>query len=704
MKKFGLLILLVVSAAHADSVPVSPDPETVIVVGSAPDPDDRTAARDRDRALADAPFVTVVRPDEHPATASVADAIGATVGTQTRSLGGLGAYASVSVRGAGPGHTAVTIDGVPLARIAAVTTDLARFALASFSEVVLYRGTVPIELGGAGVGGALDLVTRLGRGERGERFRASLGAGSFGSRHAHAHYGDSHLDGKLLSSTTINYQGAVGDYTYFADSGTPLNSADDRFAKRANNAFDQVDVSSRVGTADRSAAGGIRVAYKDQGLPGTVHQPANAASLATLDVVADATAQIAVGGAITRQRGYVLVERQHLADPLGELGLGTQARNYVTLSGGASSTWAVALGRHRLATGVEVRGDWFRDSDAQGMRVALTGTRVGAAALAAFDIALDPDASLVVTPAFRLDALRTAPTAMTEGADALEPVPARLDVVPSPRLSARALVHRDVSVKASAGWYVRSPTLTELFGNRGTIVGSPRLRPERGPNAEAGIVVAPARALQLPLGGLPNLVVDRVFLEAAGFATNTHDTIALVPSGGFVAHAVNVADAVTYGAEAVGSVRLARAVSITANYTRLITAQRVPDPAFANKPLPRQPGHALYARIDVVQHAFGRRGELWFDSHWQSDTFLDQASLQRVPARTLLGAGGRIELAANLALSLSVANLANVRVEYLPLVPPPRPDLTRAATPLADMFGFPLPGRSFDLSLEWSYR
>src|SRR5690606_355580 len=123
---------------------------------------------------------TIVRADEHPATASVADAIGATVGTQTRSLGGLGAYASGSVRGAAPGHTAVTLDGVPMARIASVTTDLGRFVLASFGEVALYRGTVPIELGGAGVGGALDLVTRLGRGPRGERFHTSLGAGSFG--------------------------------------------------------------------------------------------------------------------------------------------------------------------------------------------------------------------------------------------------------------------------------------------------------------------------------------------------------------------------------------------------------------------------------------------------------------------------------------------------------------------------------------------
>src|SRR6185312_17424819 len=136
------------SASYAE--PATSGGETIIVIDKAPDP---AAVPDRDRALGDAPFVTVIHPDDHPATASVADAVGEAVGAQTRSLGGLGAYESVTVRGAPPGHTAVLIDGVPVARIAAVTTDLGRFPLDAFGQVELYRGAVPIELGGAGVGG-----------------------------------------------------------------------------------------------------------------------------------------------------------------------------------------------------------------------------------------------------------------------------------------------------------------------------------------------------------------------------------------------------------------------------------------------------------------------------------------------------------------------------------------------------------------------
>ena len=87
-----VLALVLARSARAD--------ETIVIVDR---PEDRPATRDRERALAEPPFVTIVHPDEHPATATVADALGQTVGALTRSLGGLGAFESVSVRGAAPG-------------------------------------------------------------------------------------------------------------------------------------------------------------------------------------------------------------------------------------------------------------------------------------------------------------------------------------------------------------------------------------------------------------------------------------------------------------------------------------------------------------------------------------------------------------------------------------------------------------------------
>jgi len=293
-----------------------------------------------------------------------------------------------------------------------VTADLGRYAMDAFGEVELYRGAVPVELGGAGVGGAVNLVTRLGRGER---LRASVGAGSFGARHARLRYGDEL--GGVLSSATLGYQGAAGDYTYFTDGGTPLDPGDDGYAVRRNNHFDQLDLAARAGAPDRARAGGVRLAWKRQGLPGSVAQPALDASLGTLDAIADARVAVRVGPAEARQLGYVLAERQILRDPAGELGLGAQDRGYLTVSGGGATAWSAPLGRHRATAGLELRGDRFRDVDRGGARAPLVGTRAAGAASAAAELALG--GALVVAPAARLDLVRTAPAPAAEGPDAL---------------------------------------------------------------------------------------------------------------------------------------------------------------------------------------------------------------------------------------------------------------------------------------------
>jgi hypothetical protein len=54
-------------------------------------------------------------------------------------------------------------------------------------------------------------------------------------------------------------------------------------------------------------------------------------------------------------------------------------------------------------------------------------------------------------------------------------------------------------------------------------------------------------------------------------------------------------------------------------------------------------------------------------------------------------------------LALAVENLGDERIAYLPLVPPPSPTFTSTPTALADVAGFPLPGRTFYLSLDWSH-
>jgi iron complex outermembrane receptor protein len=501
-------------------------------------------------------------------------------------------------------------------------------------------------------------------------------------------YGDRF--GDVETVVLAGYQAAAGDYTFFQNAGTDLNLRDDTYETRRNNGFSQVDVVTRAGRVDRSLVGGARLGWKSQGLPGGVQDPTAATNMSTLDVLADARGDVDVGRATARHLGYFLVENQRLHDPEGELKLGNQNRAYLTLSGGASSTWTVPLGAHRLAAGVELRGDRFRDADRMGGRAAAVGDREGGALMAGIDFALDP--TVVITPAMRFDVMRTAPIPI--GIETTEPdLPTRFETIPSPRLSARLAVNDDVAIKTSAGWYVRLPTLIELFGNRGPVIGTPDLRPERGPSSELGVVWAPATARG---------AFDRILVEASVFGTRSHDTIVFQKSVGLVTRPGNVSNAQTYGGELVASARIARTVSVTANYTRLVTEQISEDESNNGKELPRRPGHDLYARADVVRDVLDRQVSLWLDASWVSMSYDDQANFMPVPARFLAGTGARVELAGGLAASVAVENLANRRIEQYPLDPPPRPDFTQTPKALADVAGFPLPGRTLYVSLEWS--
>jgi hypothetical protein len=74
-----------------------------------------------------------------------------------------------------------------------------------------------------------------------------------------------------------------------------------------------------------------------------------------------------------------------------------------------------------------------------------------------------------------------------------------------------------------------------------------------------------------------------------------------------------------------------------------------------------------------------------------------------VPARALVGAGVRVEVAARVAVSIAIENLLGTRIVDLPLDPPPSPTFTTTPTALADVAGYPLPGRSIYVSIDWSH-
>ena len=406
----------------------------------------------RERALAEPPFVTIVRVDDREGeTTSVAEALAQGVGVHVRSVGGLGSFASLSVRGASSGQTAVLIDGVPLSRVASVTTDLGQFELGAFSELELYRGGVPVAVGGAALGGALNMVTRVGPGGGGERWRLSVGGGSFGARHLRVRNLGASADGHRAWHLAAGYAGATGDYVYRDDNGTNLELDDDRWARRQNDGYDAVDLVARgrVRGDGLTFTVGSRTLVRAQGIPGTGAVQSETASLATASELLDAGLEIPAAFGVrdlaADSHAFVFIERQRYRDRDGEIGVGAQDRRYLTSAGGLATTWSLeiadAAARHHLAAGLDVRADHVRDQDLfRGDGPSVSGWRAGIGVALADDIAFGAGGEVVVQPALRLDVERTDPIADTTsplGPMALAP---RTDLYPSPRLAARIRV------------------------------------------------------------------------------------------------------------------------------------------------------------------------------------------------------------------------------------------------------------------------
>ena len=105
-------------------------------------------------------FVTELRTGESGrALETLSEVLGEAAGVRILQYGGLGAFSTVSLRGAPPGQVAVYLDGVPITSAAHGVVNLADLPATAVERIEVYRGLTPLEMGPATPGGAINLVT-----------------------------------------------------------------------------------------------------------------------------------------------------------------------------------------------------------------------------------------------------------------------------------------------------------------------------------------------------------------------------------------------------------------------------------------------------------------------------------------------------------------------------------------------------------------
>ncbi len=606
--------------------------------------------------------------------------------TTVRSLGGLGQFSAVSIRGSTSQQVAFFIDGVPLSSGMSGQVSPSELSLDGLDRVEIHRGYLPLALGSA-IGGAIHL--RSDHRCRGPSLRAGAGFGSFVAHSLHAAY-KRRIRGFCVDAR-VALSGALGGFTFLDTRGTAQNPADDRIVKRLNNQYERVV--SQVGFAGRRGRWRIRgremLLWKRQGIPGPGHAQARSTGLDTLSARSLLNVQhptlLGARGPLTWVSG-IGIERRHYRDPQGEVGLGVDDERLLAADLYLSPRLGVPLWpQAHLDLLAEGRGELItvrEEAAVSGVCIDATRRRLALAAGAQLEQRFGERLLLAAT--FRADALRSLFPVCGDSSETDPETDDRYnDVGLSPRIAGRLQLFGGLSLRASAGRYFRAPTLLELFGDRGYVIGNGQLVAEQGSNAEGGFVVERKHGQH------------RARAHVAGFWTRSENLIQWVQSGPVI-RPMNLALATLRGLESsLHAEGWRQHLIIDASYT-LLAATNHSEESFADgKRLPGRPLHQVFARASIGHRWRLRSVALWpriaYSIESVAGTFLDTAERVAVPPRTLHGCGLSLVLAQRFHLGIEVRNLLDRRTTTWT---PPVRGATPLTVPISDFIGYPLPGRS----------
>jgi outer membrane cobalamin receptor len=620
--------------------------------------------------------VTVVDLADVPADYTVAEALDSVAGIEVQRLGGIGDWSGISVRGSTIRQVAVFLDGIPMNSDGASAINLSELPVTALSKIEVWRGNAPARFDAAPMGGVVNIITK--RGARGKSGVMTVGDYRTGALSLMA-LGRKEILGREVEHLFVadGFQTA-GDFLFYDNNATEFVLSDDTMTKRENNDKRQLNLLARLRTKKMTLTDSVLL--RDAGVPG----PGVAQALAARSAVG----RNLFGLGLSRTDGawdqtfslwdHLRVETYD--DRNGEVGVGNDwDRDRFHTLGGIWNHKMSVDSRWMLGATLGARLDQWRHTDLatgeqgdQRSRLAATVTPYGYSYL--FEDLVTVDAAL------RLQLDQNGTFGTDETTDLGDTSLDQRSILPRGGVLVRPADW--FTVKSSIGQYQRPPDFTELFGDRGSVIGNEDLRPEHGWLVDVGVRAESARGS----------------LEVGFFRRDTTDLITYVQNSQRTMVPVNLGKSQVQGLElaVAGSVGpLKSATSLTRNWSENLSS----DEAYAGNQIPGLPAWSASQESTL---AFGER----FDVHhtWShiDGNYWDQTNWYRAAPRSLHSAFLRTRMWQSLALELSVRNVFDRRVEEVPRNPLDSDDTDVIMQGIEDFHGYPLPGRTIQLSLTWS--
>ena len=603
-------------------------------------------------------------------------------GVDRRATGGYGAPIVLSIRGAEPRHTRVTLDGIALETAYADAFDLGRLAPDLVDRATLYRSLVPLIHGPAPPGGVLALATDPARAPF---VAADLTVGSHGAHRLALGVGRVRRERHRLS---LVWRGARNAFRYFDDARTPLDTTDDGERRRQNAGFEEGALGYRLrasaprGRWDLTLLGtGAR-----RGVPGATGAEAlhtrldEGHALLGARWSQDAPSRTGVGWDIALSHA---VGARRFEDPRGEFSArsASRTRDVATHSRVALQP-QLRVGARLVArtVGAVAITSWnaVDRGETQVVRQQLyAGTEWG---LAPGYRWFDPVVSVAVVQASDRGT-RTGSGGTRDGVAPNRVVEGEAQAGFTMTLAQRLRTRWTLTPTAARTHHL--PSLEARFGTGAAVIGNPALRPE----TRIGGDVTQRLAWRAP-------DIDLQLLQSA-YAREARDLVVYVEAANGVRTPENVARAGLRGLEHELDARLWDALRLRAGWAW--ARARDLTPGGASAPLPQRPRHSGFGEV-----RFERPTWAWstrVDADGERTTTRSAASL--TPTRIELGASLRWAPAfgRGVALSVEATNLLDARTDDVAL----RDGGAQVQVPraIADFTGFPLPGRQVFVSLAY---
>ncbi|NIO02234.1 MAG: TonB-dependent receptor [Candidatus Latescibacteria bacterium] len=603
------------------------------------------------------------------------------VGVHVKQYGGLGSFATMSIRGSSPNQVQVYLDGIPLNNAYTGTINLADLPTGGVERAEIFRGFAPPHLGSSAIGGAVNLVTldtsKWTEGKHLSWLEVRESYGSFGtSRHQLSLWSKLW---KLKCQFHGSYTTSNGDFVFVDDQGTPENLADDESAVRINNEFDSWNLFGRV-RAEIPRAGIFTFSHsaslREQGVPGlgsfqseVAHSERNQhVAYLNFDPKPILPSRLQISAT-----GFYSNTRDKFYDPNGQIALGRQDTNNKITSYGVTgrARYFPPLFPASIETFFEKRKEGYHPESVFPTPTSGPDRLRSSHSLSLAGELYLMNQTLVLSAAERFEG-HTNEFYDEPRFPWLPPSPQGKITrnARTPHLGFRWQPMSFVTFKGNWGKYYRLPTFLELFGNLGSVTGSSTLEPEWGLNRDIGLIIASDK-----IGFLRRLFFEAVYLD-----NEVDNLILFFPNSQHTSKPVNIGSAVIKGWEISCSSFITDRFGLSGNYTRLDTEDTSSIPFYKGNQLASRPENEFALFFDWI-HA---KWKVTYELHYIGANFLDRANLQEVPAREIHNVVVRIDMPVDgLSITAEGRNITDNRV--------------------SDVSGFPLPGRTLYTTLSYKY-